>query len=526
MRPSTQHAWLSPPALLAILVTTALILSACSMSTTSRHDDELYFVPSMVTPRETSHYTNLLSELPLRIDAKRFHLIAQDAGGPAVAVREFHLLRDTRDPGSSKDILLAILDNNHMFAFSAIDFTLLWKGILDTRTRYAPVMTNESIYFIDEHGDYQRFSRFTGELIAKDHFGVGRRPSTQPTANENHVVMPTSQNRSVTGWSTLRAKDKGLSLSAQNWAYPGQLTGEDDTFEMVTLPPVTDTETVYFVSNNNFLYGVDTQTGQFRFKTDLGQAGVIYTPPVLKGDTIYVGGTSELFAVARSGEVRWSYPVAGPVKGQIYAMDDQVYFNTLKIENLKLGGDRFRELPLGHTTGEPAELEIGLKRDALSSVTVGRTRVPRYDPDKFDSDDERGAVKTTEDGEIIYDIDVIKPPRHADWSIKNQGQQILLKTSKYLFVVYEQWEVPYTQREEQLLWRDNRIVREEELRVATKRVLQVLDVNTGQVVTRGSDEWSWDISQFAFIQGSMQENDRALYLCTKDGHIFKAIARD
>ncbi|MCK6440549.1 MAG: PQQ-like beta-propeller repeat protein, partial [Planctomycetes bacterium] len=536
----TRRAWLPPLAVLAV----PLILSGCSLIfggddvvegdvSVNEFDGEneagIETEAAIDAGPVVAHrlpgkrdYVNQLIELPLRFDAERWHLDANERGGGRLEVREFYVFRDVRRIPSDRsgDTILVVLEDNSMYAFSAMNFTVLWKGLLDQRTRYLPQMTGSSIYFVDEHGNYQKFNRETGELSDKGYFGVGKRPSVQPVANDTHLVIPTSHNASVTGWGDTDSF-VATSLTPTTWTYPSYLTGDERDFRMVTIRPVADVEGLFFVSNNNYLYGLSAQTGDFRFKTDLGRVGIVRTPPVLHDDILYVGGSSQLFAISRSGEILWTYTTTGPVEGQIYVMDDKVYFNTMRITGDVLPStDPYQRLPLGRVTADNPEMDMRFVPDQFCCITIGRTRVPLYDGTK------NPPIKTDDKGNPLYDIDVIKAPRALDWVIDNQGQRVLLKTKKYLFVLYEEWEIPYNDIEKEEMRKSGRVIRDEEFRVYTKRVLQVLDVNTGEVINRAGDEWSWDVSDFPFIVGSDKDNDRALYFCTKDGHIFKGMATD
>src|SRR5690606_31394046 len=101
----------------------------------------LRFQPSEVTVRAQSDYLAQLAELPLNFDKANFALQLR-ADVPAhqrAAVREVHLMRDTRDP--NRDTLIVIFDDNEMVSVSARDFTVNWQVRRSGRTFHAPVMT-------------------------------------------------------------------------------------------------------------------------------------------------------------------------------------------------------------------------------------------------------------------------------------------------------------------------------------------------------------------------------------------------
>ncbi|MBV6517012.1 MAG: hypothetical protein HPKKFMNG_02712 [Planctomycetes bacterium] len=62
--------------------------------------------------------------------------------------------------------------------------------------------------------------------------------------------------------------------------------------------------------------------------------------------------------------------------------------------------------------------------------------------------------------------------------------------------------------------------KEEERRVIS-RTMKIVDTKTGKLVR---PDWIFNMADFAFIKGSMQEYDRALYLGTLDGYVFRCFA--
>jgi hypothetical protein len=87
-----------------------------------------------------------------------------------------------------------------------------------------------------------------------------------------------------------------------------------------------------------------------------------------------------------------------------------------------------------------------------------------------------------------------------------------------VYVMDERKEEYLTVREKAKLREEGRIVtREDELRTVSRRLI-VLDLNTGRMMR---PEWDLNLVDFPFVVGSMQERDRAIYLGTKDGYVFK-----
>ncbi|MCA8940003.1 MAG: hypothetical protein KDB07_09350, partial [Planctomycetes bacterium] len=119
------------------------------------------------------------------------------------------------------------------------------------------------------------------------------------------------------------------------------------------------------------------------------------------------------------------------------------------------------------------------------------------------------------------DRQMLTRPKAEDWSMENLKQQVLLKTTRDLFVLYDEWEIPYTKRRQEQLRDAGKVVKDEELRVVSRRVMQVVDPSTGKLRKHQGIDASYTMDDFAFIIGSSDDTDRALYFCTKDGHLFK-----
>ena len=105
------------------------------------------------------------------------------------------------------------------------------------------------------------------------------------------------------------------------------------------------------------------------------------------------------------------------------------------------------------------------------------------------------------------------------WTLDDVGQQVLMLTDDYAYVLYEQNEKFLSERELAELKASGRIVtKHDELRTVSRQ-LRVLDLNTGKLAR---PEWNLNLMDFTFVRGSMHERDRALYLATSDGYVFKA----
>lgn len=490
---------------------------------------------------EQSHYLAQLKDLPLRTgDA---HWSVNLRPGVNCLVREVHLLRDlhedredarpaageatdaagkARARRTDRDLILVVYDDNFVQAVSARDFTIKWMSALRSRTFYAPVMTSNSVFFIATNGEYQQFDRKSGALVRSSNFGVSVFPSGQMSANDTHVIMPTTnQNglRAVADWDGER-----LVGAPQNWGFPNRFTNLSHRFDMVQLQPVADREAIYFVGNNNYLYGIDAQTGDLRFAKDLGRTGIVRTAPILHNNVIYCGSDSQLFAFSRSGEVLWSFTADGPIEGPLYAMDDQVFFRTLRFDSSEDRGGKYGGLTSTRTTQAGGGTTVRTVPQSFGSVSMSRILPPILDPDADLVPGEPPPLRRDAQGEIIPDTPVVRHPVKFDWKTENLGQEVLLKTKSAIFVKLEEWVVPFTPEEERRLRNSGKVVKDEELRQTTRRIVQMLDARTGTVMTNGGETAQYELAEFPFVIGSQDPTDRALYFVTHDGYLFKGFA--
>jgi hypothetical protein len=107
------------------------------------------------------------------------------------------------------------------------------------------------------------------------------------------------------------------------------------------------------------------------------------------------------------------------------------------------------------------------------------------------------------------------------WSEPDVGQRVLMLSGEYAYVLYEENEDYLSEAEKAKLRSQGRIAtKADELRTVSRQ-LRVLDVNTGRLAR---PEWNMNLMDFAHVKGSMQERDRAIYLATNDGYLFKLYA--
>jgi|GEM_PF-2879029 len=521
MRPDAKRSWLSPVALMCLISLTA-VLTNCTVVTGTYSSDVADFEAEKVESHDRAYYMAQLADLPLRFDTISSIRLANPGSQP-VALREAHLLRDTSN--KSGDTLVAVFDDRRFTTVNVRDMTLGVTSELVKRTRWAPVLTNDFIVFVDQDGVRQEFYRASnsgGVLREHSEYGLGMRPSTQVAGIGNYVIMPTSNRNTLQGFST----------SGDQWQFPDLASKSNTGFRMVQVPPAADSESIYVVSNNNYLYSIDANSGEVRFEEPISRVGRVLTQPVIANDLIFVGtDTGELLGFDRSGKIVISHNmgVDGPIWGSIYAIDDWVFYHVGTRDYERSGGDDLHALHAGRTTQDSGSVKITTAPDRLVAVKIDR-RQPRVLTERGASRDrgEADEFATDEDGNPVYDVDVLLSPREAAWTLPDDGNvRVLMKTEKYVYVLHEEWTVPYTSRQRQRLWEEGRVVRDEELRVYSKRVLQVLDLKTGEVVKVGDQEYSWELpSEIEAVIGSMDASDRAIYFVTRDGYLFKGFAQE
>jgi hypothetical protein len=502
---------------LALTIGASLVaFTACGIHQGAGND----FAPASVDAVPAAEHLGRLADLPLRFDDKRWHIDLRPGRSEIAAVREAHLLRDVMN--SRNDTVFVIYDDNVVQSINARDFTLNWTNRLDHRTRFAPVMTTRSVFFIDGNGEYQQLARDSGRLQRAGSFGTNYFPSAQMAANDTHVVIPTTNQNAVKGWADT---DQSGSIGApQSWFFPNASTAEEGRFEMVQLQPVADSGAIYFIANNNILYGISAKDGARNFRKELGHGAVIKTPPVLHDGIIYAGSDTALFAVSVSGDILWSLTTDGAVDGKIYAMDDQVFFNTVRYDFDDQHGGKYRNL--SHTLTTQVAPGMSVKRSPLAfqSVTFTRKRPGVFDAEADQNPGDPEPVKKDGDKPVL-DTEVIRGPRSVKWTTPSLGQEVLLKTKSQIFVRMLDRTVPYSAAEVANLRQKGRVVNDAELEVTKRALIQVLDANTGEVMWNGGEPASYDVTGYDFILGSMDASDRSIYIVTKDGHLFKGFGK-
>ncbi|MCB9894405.1 MAG: PQQ-binding-like beta-propeller repeat protein [Planctomycetes bacterium] len=442
------------------------------------------------TRQPSSYYAAQLAELPLRM--KYYDLTGPQRRQPVV-IRELHIIHDdVRD-----EILVVDADKgqNHIWSIDAYDFTLHWKTVLEQRVNYDPLPTRNCIVFMNRDGQYQSYDRMStpreGEsrLVSMGRFEGDTFPSAPPASNDTHVFVPATNSNSMRG---LPMNARGNGQGADSWAFPKVGQGVTEKFMQIAMQPAADRETVAFVNNNHYLYMVDAQSGEYRASPYLEAHS--RTPPVIKDDLCFVGSDiGQLFAWQKSGEAAWVLTTDGIPYGKVFVEDNWVFVHTLELYDRDVVGDDGKTM---------------VKRAA---TRPGKLCAYRYE-----------VVDVPNDRPVYHLVDGDpKTPWNIDpiWSEPDVGQQVLMLHNNRAYVLYEEFEDFLTENEKARMKADGRIVRDEDALRTINRELRVLDLDTGRLER---PEWNLNLADFAFVRGSMEERDRAIYLGTKDGYVFKA----
>jgi hypothetical protein len=477
-----------PPGLFAL----ALLVS-CGMPSQGRDVVTDPLGPDPTTRAPEGHYRAQLVELPLRM--RSYDLTGPQRENPVV-IRELHLIQDNfRD-----EILVVDADRgrNHIWSLDAYNFVLHWKTPLESRVNFDPVATDRYVIFMNSDGQYQAYDRRSmpraGEsrLVSRGRYEGDLFPSAPPASNSTHLFVPSTNANAMRGLSMMsNARGEG----PETWAYPRVGQTVTERFLQVSMRPAADADTVVFVNNNHNLYMVDGQSGDPRARAWLDSNS--RTPPVIRDNLVFVGtDAGQVFAWMKSGESAFIFSVEGLPTGEIFVMDNWIIVRTQEIYDQEI---RHRDGSVSTRT----------------ALRPGLLQAFRYETIEIPGD---RSVYNVIDGDPSSS-DRIDPV----WTVRDDGQQPLMIHGDRLYMLHEKREEFLNDRERQMLRDEGRIVRpEEELRTVSKR-LQVMDVNTGRLAR---PEWDIDISDFRFVVPSRVERDRAIYLGTEDGYVFKIFGND
>lgn len=450
---------------------------------------EYVYADDPLSKQPLEYYTAQLAELPLRI--KSYDLTGNQRRQPVI-IREMHVIHDdVRD-----EILIVDSDKglNHLWSIDAYDFTLHWKTVLEKRVSFDPLPTRGYIHFMNRDGDYWAYDRLSspreGEsrLVGQGRFEGDIFPSAPPTSNDTHLFLAATNSNSMRGL-TMISNPRGN--GAENWGFPRVDQPIGENFMQIAMRPAADRETVAFVNNNNYLYMVDAQSGEYRASPYLEAHS--RTIPLIKDDLVFVGSDiGQLFAWQKSGESAWVLTTDGLPYGEIFVEDRWVFVRTLEIFD--------REVPSAD----------GRSTTLRADVRPGKFSAYRYE--LIDIENDRPIYNLIDGNpKTKWTIDPI-------WSEPDVGQEVLMVHKDRVFVKYEDREEFLTASEKARLRAEGRIVRREDEYRVLSRELRVLDANTGRLQRT---EWNLNLMDFDFVRGSMEERDRAIYLGTRDGYLFK-----
>jgi outer membrane protein assembly factor BamB len=314
----------------------AILTASCTIQQQARPGDTNPIAPDPVSRQPASYYEAQLAELPLRI--RTYDLTGNERRTPVV-IREMHVVHD-----DVRDEILVIdgdRGQNHIWSIDAYDFTLHWKTLLEQRVNYDPLATRQFIVFMNSDGQYQSYDRLSspreGEsrLVSMGRFEGDMFPSAPPASNDSHIFVPATNSNSLRG---LPMNDKGNGEGSDVWSFPRVGQGVAEKFQQISMPPAADRETVAFVNNNNYLYMVDAQTGEYRANPYLEAHS--RTPPVLKDDLTFVGSDiGQLFAWQKSCEAAFVLTTEGLPHGEIFVEDRWVFVRTLELYDEEVASD-------------------------------------------------------------------------------------------------------------------------------------------------------------------------------------------
>ncbi|MCC6464177.1 MAG: PQQ-binding-like beta-propeller repeat protein [Planctomycetes bacterium] len=466
-------------------------MAACGIPSQARPVDRDPLAPDPTSRQPVAYYEAQLAELPLRV--RSYDLTGVQRNSPVV-VRELHVVHDdVRD-----EILVVDADGDRSFLWSidAYDFTLHWRTPLEKRVNFDPLSTRNYIILMNGDGEYQAYDRLNmprkGEsrLVSKGRYG-DLFPSAAPACNDTHIFVPGTNTNSVQGLSMI-SNSRGE--SPESWKFPKTGGNSVVGFKQVSMRPTADRETVAFVNNNNHLYMVDAQNGEYRASPFLEANS--RTNPLLKDDLVFVGSDKGmLYAWQKSGQSAFTITLDGIPYGDIFVEDRWIFVRTMEIYE------------------KETRLENG---ETGSEVALRQGKLCAYRYKVIDIKDDRPVFEVL-DGDPRTSH--IKDPV---WTLDDVGQQVLMLTDDYAYVLYEQNEKFLSERELAELKASGRIVtKHDELRTVSRQ-LRVLDLNTGKLAR---PEWNLNLMDFTFVRGSMHERDRALYLATSDGYVFKAFSK-
>jgi outer membrane protein assembly factor BamB len=423
---------------------------------------------------------------------------AYDLTGPTakspIVVRELHVIHD----GVRDEVL--VIDANtggHMWSLDAYEFTLNWRAVIENRTSYDPIATKNYVFLMDGDGTYQAYSRMArlrkGEsrLAAMGRFGGDMFPSAQPSANDTHVFVPATNTNALKGLSML---NNARGESAESWSFPHTGGQGAEEFLQISIPPVSDRETAAFVNNNNYVYLVDAQSGEFRARAYLEARS--RTTPLIKDDLVFAGSDNGMiYAWQKSGQAAFTIATEGLPYGEFFVEDGWVFVRTLEVFDEEVRDDE----GVTHIRANTRPGKLNAYRYRMIDIENDRPVYEVIDGDKSTP----GSIEPI-------------------WTEADVGQQVLMVGGEHVYVLYEENEEYLTELELAQFRADGRLVKKSEETRTVSRQLKVLNASNGKL---SRPEWDINMMDFPFIVGSMQERDRALYIATKDGYVFRMFVR-
>jgi outer membrane protein assembly factor BamB len=210
---------------------------------------------------------------------------------------------------------------------------------------------------------------------------------------------------------------------------------------ILTSPSISPySQTVYIVSNDRYLYAINSYNGKLRWRYDM-QDETLYSPAVGKNKTIYIGGKKGyLYAISDDGKLKWKYRTKGRIGGPpvINLSDETIYVTSLDryLYAIKYNGKLKWKYKIDVAFGTPPIPAIGVD----GTIYIGGGPLYAINPDgtlkwKFNTKDYILFAPTIDIDGIIYAAGVglsndvylyaINPDGTLKWEYKIENDRIL-----------------------------------------------------------------------------------------------------
>ncbi|MFY0654923.1 MAG: PQQ-binding-like beta-propeller repeat protein [Cyclobacteriaceae bacterium] len=221
--------------------------------------------------------------------------------------------------------------NKNLYAFDTNNGNIAWSASTDDWVRANPVLSKKGIYVADVSGNLYNFKK-DGKLVFKKQ--ISSHPIYADLAFSDDKILINDSNL-MTYCVDLKAKEiwKRSILSAY-WNEDGEriFTDQLSGGTYYQSKPTAAKDKVYFGNPAGFLYAIDSETGEEKWKFEMGAA--ISVGPAIADGKVYggqQGGERFFYCVdAETGELVWKQTVPGGwVWGSATVDDGMVYVPTV-----------------------------------------------------------------------------------------------------------------------------------------------------------------------------------------------------